>query len=225
MEQVPLHKAEEETGESSVATSLARVEDKTGSKIYERHATYSHKENWLFSWPVEVLAATVSVVSVACMTALLVTIDGRPYAPWRMFKIHVTPNALLAILGTLSKSNLLLVVAEALGQLKWIYFQQRPHRLFDLQLFDEASRGAFGALKLLWTVNIRSAVASVGAVLTMLALALDPLTQQILSFPPAQTVSKNSTASIGAIRTVKPPDPTSLHIGYVPDGKHKRLAE
>lgn len=114
------------------------------------------------------LAASFSIICVISMVALLTTIDGKPYKPWRMGNVHITPNTLLSILATLSKSSLLLAVAEALGQLKWIYFQQRTHRLFGLQIFDEASRGPFGALKLLWSVNVQAAVASMGAIITIL---------------------------------------------------------
>lgn len=84
---------------------------------------------------------------------------------------------------------------------RWIYFQQRAHRLLDLQIFDEASRGPLGALKLIWTVRLRAIVAVTGAVIVILTMALDPFTQQILSFPTAPTILTNSTAYIGSANT------------------------
>lgn len=52
------------------------------------------------------------------MIALLGSIHGKPYEPWHAFGTSITPNTLLAILSTFSKSSLLLAVAQALGQLK-----------------------------------------------------------------------------------------------------------
>lgn len=81
---------------------------------------------------------------------------------------------------------------------RWIYFQQRAHSLLDLQIFDDASRGPMGALKLIWAVRLQALVAVIGAIIIVLTLAMDPFTQQILSFPTALTNLTNSTAEIGS---------------------------
>ena len=69
-------------------------------------------------------------------------------------------------------------------------------RLYDLQLFDDASRGPVGSLRLLWTVKLQALVASCGAILTVLALAVDPFTQQILSFNSRLTEVDSGSATI-----------------------------
>jgi Protein of unknown function (DUF3176) len=39
-----------------------------------------------------------------------------------------------------------MAVAAVIGQSKWLWFKA-PHRLVDLQSFEDASRGPLGALK------------------------------------------------------------------------------
>ena len=202
---------------SSQATSLLSTEGKAGIWSHGNAGKSKMRPGFLSSWPLEISAAALSIACVAGMVALLVALDGKPYVPWRILGAAITPNSLLSILSTLSKSALLLAVAEGLGQLKWNYFRQKSRGLLDLQVFDEATRGPFGALKLLWSINIRASVASMGALITVLALALDPFTQQILSFPTAMTVLNNSTASISAVQVQQVPRTYSSTLGSAID--------
>lgn len=75
-----------------------------------------------------------------------------------------------------------MVIGEGIGQLKWVYFEQRPHRLADFDTFDGGSRGPLGAIKMLYKINGRAIVASIGGIVTILALAMDPFVQQVVSF-------------------------------------------
>ena len=155
-------------------------------------------ERWFVLWIFEALSVLFSIACLAGMIVLLVTIDKQPYEQWRIVNVQLTPNTLLSILVTLAKMSLLVAVTEALGQLKWTYFQQRAHRVLDLEIFDEATRGPWGALRLLWRVRVRALVASVGAIIVILSLASDPFTQQILTYRSRTAPSLNETAYIGA---------------------------
>lgn len=55
-------------------------------------------------------------------------------------------------------------------------------RLDHLQTFDNASRGPLGAFKFFWRSPSRSPLPWVGCIVTLLAIAIDPFTQQILRF-------------------------------------------
>lgn len=101
----------------------------------------------------------------------------------RLINADITPNALLSILITIAKSSLLLTIGSAIGQLKWTYLEQRPQPLVDAQKFDNASRGPLGAIQLLFTVHWRASIASLAAIVTLLALPMDSFTQQTLSYP------------------------------------------
>jgi hypothetical protein len=162
-------------------------------------------QNRLSTWLFEAAAAALSTLCLGAVVSLLLALDGKPYDKWRIANLHVTPNALLAIFSAACKTSLYLIVAEGTGQLKWLHFQQRPRWLLDLQVFDEASRGPLEALKLLGqSIRSRAAIASLDALVTVLAIAVDPFAQQILSFQTSMTNATHSAASITTSRTMAP---------------------
>ncbi|KAH7349095.1 hypothetical protein BKA66DRAFT_293491, partial [Pyrenochaeta sp. MPI-SDFR-AT-0127] len=93
----------------------------------------------------------------------------------------ITLNAYIAVLAAVSKAALILPVSEAIGQLKWIWFQQDA-ALWDFQLYDSASRGPWGSFMLLLRTRCKHLV-SLGALITVLALAFEPFFQQIVAYP------------------------------------------
>ncbi|KAI0409817.1 hypothetical protein F4802DRAFT_603980 [Xylaria palmicola] len=99
--------------------------------------------------------------------------------------LPIQPNSVISILTTVSKTAMLVPAASCLSQLKWHHFSRRPQRLTDLQLFDSASRGPWGSVLFLFQLpRLSTAFLSVGfAVLTIVALGIDPSAQQILAFP------------------------------------------
>ena len=55
-----------------------------------------------------------------------------------------------------AKGMLLLAVAESISQYKWLYFRGNGSKtLGDLQTYDTASRGPWGALQMLFTVGTK----------------------------------------------------------------------
>lgn len=46
-------------------------------------------------------------------------------------------------------------VVAAIGQLKWHWFRSTKRILYHYQVFDEASRGPFGAAVAVWLVRWR----------------------------------------------------------------------
>ncbi|KAH7081066.1 hypothetical protein FB567DRAFT_595379 [Paraphoma chrysanthemicola] len=132
------------------------------------------------------------VLSLACFIAIVVTlliIQDKALSSWHS---AIAPNALISTLATVSKASLMLAVAACISQIKWLYLRNSTRSLHDMQVFDDASRGPLGALELIMRLDIKEAFGhrSGGAgwafwasILTILALALDPFAQQILSFP------------------------------------------
>lgn len=145
------------------------------------------------AWSWEILAAIVSITSLAVVTTSLLVMDGQRLVDW---KLPVSPNAIVSILVTFSKSSLLMLVAEGISQLKWIYFAEKEQRLYDLQIFDAASRGPWGAVRLLLARRIKPALVCIGAVVTIVALAMDPCAQQILELRTVMLESPTDTAMI-----------------------------
>lgn len=95
---------------------------------------------------------------------------------------------------------MLLPVTECISQSRWLWFSQRPQKLINFQTFDEASRGPWGALQLLIRMRGRTILASAGGFTVLAAMAVDPFTQQVLSYPPIPTKSPGNS-SIGRVQT------------------------
>lgn len=139
------------------------------------------EETWIW----ETLALAWALLCLASVIVVLAFISGKSVSSWRM---PIGPNALVGVFSTLSKAALMTVIPACISQLKWIHFSQSPRRLIDMQAYDDASRGPFGSLLFLHGLILRrgrskvSALAAVGCFITIVALALEPFTQQIISF-------------------------------------------
>jgi hypothetical protein len=97
------------------------------------------------------------------------------------------PNTVVAILAATSKSLLMFAVSAGIGQVKWNWFGQRDRRLIDLELLDEASRGPLGSVQVLFGKTVFS-VASLGAIVTLITLIVDPFIRSLSRFPVAHSL-------------------------------------
>jgi hypothetical protein len=79
-------------------------------------------------------------------------------------------------------------------RLKWLHFDSQPRRLADLEVFDSASRGPFGSLMMFFHGSTRSTVAAAGALLTIVALAADPFSQQVVAVATRQVQAAGGVA-------------------------------
>jgi hypothetical protein len=89
------------------------------------------------------------VFSLLCFAAIICILGvfegkARPH-----FAYGLTLNAIASVLATASKSSLIYVIGECIGQLKWIWFYKKRRRLDQIQLFDSVSRGPLGSLFML----------------------------------------------------------------------------
>lgn len=98
-----------------------------------------------------------------------------------------------------------------ISQLKWIYFEQKGRRLVDLQIFNEASRGPFGALSLILHIRWGATIASLGALLMILALTQDTFYQAIYSTYTDLTSQASEVATLAKSNCF---DSRTLEAGY-----------
>ncbi|KAH7081715.1 hypothetical protein BKA63DRAFT_216226 [Paraphoma chrysanthemicola] len=143
-------------------------------------------------WWWELGSWLVSFACVATIVGLLVFYDGKKQPDHVIGGI--TLNAIIAIFAAVAKAALILPVSEAIGQLKWIWFRSE-RRLFDFFAFDNASRGPWGSAMLLVRTKCRH-LASIGAAITVLALAFEPFFQQSVTFTARDIVKASGTISI-----------------------------
>jgi hypothetical protein len=126
------------------------------------------------------------IIALGALLGIVGTIRSyeRKEAPQWKFGLNV--NAIIAIFSAALKAAAGLVVAEGISHLKWIAVS-RPQLLSTFITYDEASRGPLGALQLIWenqywSKGLQSGafVSSLGALVTILMLILDPFSQQII---------------------------------------------
>ncbi|KAK3714329.1 hypothetical protein LTR37_007915 [Vermiconidia calcicola] len=183
---------------SSVSGSPQSKSNVESHSLELKNGEYQQKvktSRWLAFWWTDLTAAITSVGLLLAVVIVLLSVDDTPLTDWSM-PFGMQPTTLVATLMTLCKLFLLEVVAEGISQLKWVYFEQRPHKLEDLEQFDSASRGVLGSLQFLFVIRWQALTGVLGAIITILAVAMGPFAQQSLSFYTKALDTGNSTASV-----------------------------
>lgn len=88
----------------------------------------------------------MGILSFAASIAVLAVFHNKPLPQW---PFGITLNTLIALLSAVTNASLAVPLASGFGQLKWNWFKRKPSPLTDMELFDEASRGSWGAVRLL----------------------------------------------------------------------------
>lgn len=180
-ETLPLNHTEHNTEPPQDPSS----QDVKGSAQGPKKEAREPKSIWQDTWLLECLAM---VFSAACFIAICVLLKVYDNQPRPMMSYDVSLNAIVSVLATACKSCLAFVVGEAIGQLKWIWFQDaKTRQLLGMQAFDSASRGPLGSLVIIFSHRGRSLV-SFGAAIVIVLLAFDPFFQQVLSYPVRNTI-------------------------------------
>jgi hypothetical protein len=177
---------------SKLLSSPAVSEFKTSySQTSGKHKD-GHHSTILHNWWLEAIYCVLVVGSLIAIVATIYPYDGHPIPQW---PYRLSINTLIAIYTTILKATMLMITAEGLSQLKWVWFSRyRP--LQDLTRYDMASRGPWGSLRLLWTLRGRDAVSSIGALVTVAALVIDPFTQQVVQVYSCPMADPKAQASI-----------------------------
>jgi hypothetical protein len=102
-------------------------------------------------WP-EFLSCLVSFACLVALVLVLRAYDGQPLPTWSG---GITLNTVVALLSTVCRTLFVIAASQALSQAKWNWFKTSPRPLADLSAFDDASRGPWGSLKLVFTMKGR----------------------------------------------------------------------
>jgi hypothetical protein len=155
----------------ALANTKLDVPQRLENKLAEFNASRNVFKRWFFE-------ITAWVISALCLCAIVTTyaiVKERPLA--ELGSILVITN----ILGKVTTAALIIPTTEALGQLKWNWFN-RSNAIWDFEIFDKATRGPWGAVMLLYRTKGRS-LASLGAIIILLLLAIDSFLQQTIDLP------------------------------------------
>ncbi|KAE8840215.1 hypothetical protein HRS9122_06820 [Pyrenophora teres f. teres] len=169
-------------------------------RIEEKLWSYNSSGNVIERWLLEIVSWLISAVCMGAIIAVLVVLKDKPSTKWPFSNLGITLNAFVSVLSRVAGAALLLPVAEALGQLKWSWFiRGDSKKMWDFEMFDNASRGPWGAFLLLIHTKGKT-IAALGALVTIFALALDPFFQQVVSFPTRWTLQDTNGSIARVIR-------------------------
>lgn len=118
-------------------------------------------------WAWELIAASISILAMVTLIVVLVEADQHQQQSWAVGNTQLTLNTIVAAIGTVIRSSLLLAVAGALNQSAWNWFSSRTgavenegRPLEDLETFSEAAANSLNCLKLLWRTKGRYSLRS-----------------------------------------------------------------
>jgi hypothetical protein len=168
----------------------------------KRHADDKKQKDWkrgaVKPWRLEIMSWLLSALCMCTIAAVLYLFQDRPLPKhWIM---GITLNTYISILSRAASAALMLPVSEALGQLKWSWFQGSSKKMSDFEMFDNASRGPWGSLVLLVRTK-GAALAALGALVTICTMAMDPFFQQVARYP-QRTVIQASNSSIARAKRI-----------------------
>ncbi|KAJ8124411.1 hypothetical protein O1611_g9229 [Lasiodiplodia mahajangana] len=158
-------------------------------------------------WLWELCGISLSIGSVVAVLALAASIDGKFLSDW---KFPLSPNTIVSVLVTISKTSMLLALGEGLSQAKWLDFWRAQRPLSNISGYEDASRGPLGALTFIYT-NLRrktAKVASLGATVSILVLLIGPSAQQIVA---VDTVSVSQRGLYSSIKVSNKFDVSSIY--------------
>jgi len=107
-----------------------------------QHAIEKFINKW---WIWEILASIVSLILLAVVFIVLnyynnAALDNWPL-PW-------TINSVIGFVATIIQIAMMVPIAAGISQLKWLWYKENQS-LRDIDTFDQASRGPFGAFFLI----------------------------------------------------------------------------
>lgn len=122
----------------------------SATAVVTRATSYSR-----YTWWFEASALVLSAAAIGLTAGFLRWLDGNRIPDWASVGSGLSLNSILSVPSIVARSCLLIPLDEALGQLMWVSFARKGHRLDEVELFHRASRGPAGALRLLGRKNCR----------------------------------------------------------------------
>ncbi|KAI1857459.1 hypothetical protein JX265_011194 [Neoarthrinium moseri] len=180
------------SADTGFSTDSSTNDDPQGQRLQQTHpAQQASRYHVMQFWSWEIMSFWVAVGLLAATVSILAHYEGQKLPEWP-FSINL--NTLIALLSTILRAAMLVAVAEVLGQLKYGYFS-RPRPLKHLHDFDRASRSVNGSIKLLF-IAPKSLLAVIGAIVTILSLAIGPFTQQAIKSVSCPQYLRDTNASL-----------------------------
>ncbi|KXH38439.1 hypothetical protein CNYM01_03580 [Colletotrichum nymphaeae SA-01] len=170
------------------AESKSESQTSTAPRVYDPF--------WRVWWK-EMLCIVVSIASFVAIVVVIASYDGHSLPKW---PLTITLNTFLAFFTTLAKVAFMLSTSSALSQFKFTWFME-PRPLYDFYVFDQASRGLLGSMKMLYRVRLKHTV-TIGAILMVISVLSSPVTQLAISYSTHNATAAGGQAKIFTINEI-----------------------
>ncbi|QLI71080.1 uncharacterized protein G6M90_00g080160 [Metarhizium brunneum] len=153
-------------------------------------------------WKVWILEMACILLSFSAFILIVMVLSKFDQQSVPDLPLKVTLNTMLSFLVTLAKAAFMFPVSIAISRAQWSWLlQERP--LYDFHVFDQASRGTWGSLVLLWRIRCRHFIA-LGAILMVVSTLTSPVTQLAINYAVRDVVASGE-ANTFAVRTIMSP--------------------
>lgn len=142
-------------------------------------------------WKWEIASSAISIIVLAATIGTLSPHQNQPLPQW---PFHISINTLLSIYAVVLKGSTTFVIQSCISQHQWLWMRQkRP--LADVMRYDSAGRGVWGSCQWLVFRRLQQPLTSIGALVAVLMIAVDPFFQTLLQYTDCQQ-------SLGEMATV-----------------------
>ncbi|KAJ4295616.1 hypothetical protein N0V90_007629 [Kalmusia sp. IMI 367209] len=187
-------------------------------RIERSIARLNTSENPLRRWSIELISWTTSALCMGSIIGILLHIENQRLSQWPLGLTIIT------ILAKIAAATLIIPTSEAIGQLKWNWYNgSKSKEMVDFEIFDKASRGGpWGSVMLILRTKGKS-LAALGAVLTILMLAIDTFFQQVIELPDRWVLQ--AKALVPVVSQYEPKDPHTYSDGMKELQNDRKLLE
>jgi hypothetical protein len=130
-------------------------------------------------WRWDFLALCFACALLVAGIAILASYNGLALSQWHA---NISINTIVSTVSTVAMFTLMNPLGGALGQCKWLLFSRSQRPLSHLGHLDGASRGPYGSIKLFYKRNWYGTLPSLGALLMVVTLAVNPFMQQLIHY-------------------------------------------
>ncbi|TKA56740.1 hypothetical protein B0A55_12388, partial [Friedmanniomyces simplex] len=185
------------------SADIPMVEFRSHEGTHQQRPRRSFPSMLVWWWP-ELVSSLFSIATFVSIVVVLQTYNGKPLTALHLPR-YLTFNGILGALGTLNRAFMVAPVGSAIMQEVWLLFSADGQKttLHDLDLYDAASRGAFGSFALIFQLRSRRLLACLGALITILSLAFSAFMQQVVTYDRMVAADPGSPLAPGNLARVE----------------------
>ncbi|KAI0435682.1 hypothetical protein F4803DRAFT_557741 [Xylaria telfairii] len=131
-------------------------------------------QSWV-DWKWELVASFFLPAIPIIIVGTLYPHANQPIPQW---PAHISPNSLLSVYSVVFRACLTFIVTSCIGQLQWTWFSSDRPR-YDMVRYTNAASGPWGSLQMIWSQGTQQPLTTLGAIILVLSIAVDPFIQQI----------------------------------------------